>query len=451
MHTTSEPAPLTDAETAALFADLSHYPLIALAVSGGPDSLALLHLIARWRTLIPNPPATLVLTVDHALRPQSASEAQFVATLAARLNLPHETLIWSSPKPAHGLTVAARDARYRLLNERLARESATPRALLTAHTQDDQAETFLMRLARGSGLEGLAAMKRARSLSQNTTLIRPFLAIAKARLKATLRALGQTWINDPTNADPAYERPRLRQSEPIRASAGLTNAALSLTASRLARANAALEVATDALESSAVTQNPGLTATINRLTFGAAPLEIRIRLLDRLLNTYGGLHPAPQLSEIERLATHLTRSGTATTLGGCLIVPDDHAILIARESGRTGLPRLDLDPGQSAIWDARFHVALAPAAPGPCTVRALTPDEWTALRRMPGIPQLPAHAALALPTFWHGGQLVAVPGLGPLTHATVLEQQLHSLAPDDHLRSFEPLCEAKPAAPTDKP
>ncbi len=452
------PAPLTATETAALFADLAHYPLIALAVSGGADSLALLHLIARWRTLTPNPPPVLVLTVDHALRPKSASEAQFVASQSASLCLPHETLVWSGPKPAHGLSAAARDARYQLLTGRLAREPAIPRALLTAHTQDDQAETFLMRLGRGSGLEGLTAMHRARAVAKDTTLLRPFLTIPKARLEATLRALGQSWITDPTNADPAYERPRLRQTESIRASAGLTNSALALTASRLARANSALETATGALESSAVSHTPGLTAAIHRPAFQTAPLEIRIRLLERLLNTYGGIHPAPQLSEIERLAIHLSSATTATTLGGCLVIPGDHAILIAREPGRTGLPRLDLSPGQSALWDARFHVTLAPAAPGACTVRALSPDEWTALRRRPSIPQLSTHAALALPTFWHADRLVAAPSLclnaeptlAPYTRAPVLERQLHTLAPDDQIRSFEPLCEAKPAAGMDK-
>ncbi len=129
-----QPSPLTGADTASLFADLARFPLIALAISGGPDSLALLHLYARWRNTLPNPPATLVLTVDHALRPQSASEAQFVASQSASLCLRHETLVWSGPKPAHGLSAAARDARYQLLTGRLAREPLSPRALLTART-----------------------------------------------------------------------------------------------------------------------------------------------------------------------------------------------------------------------------------------------------------------------------------------------------------------------------
>ncbi|MEQ1695152.1 MAG: tRNA lysidine(34) synthetase TilS [Hyphomicrobiaceae bacterium] len=451
MPHSTQPAPLTNAETATLFADLVRFPLVVLAVSGGPDSLALLHLYARWRASIPNPPATLVLTVDHALRLPSAAEAQFVATQAAHLNLPHETLIWSGPKPAHGLSAAARVARYGLLKERLAREPATPRALLTAHTQDDQAETLLMRLARGSGLEGLAAMQHARPLDGHTTLIRPFLTIAKARLEASLLALGQTWITDPTNANLIFERPRLRQSEHIRASAGLTNANLALTASRLSRANDALDAATGALASSALTHTPGLTVTIDRPAFDAAPLEIRIRLLSRALNTCGGIHPAPQLSEVERLAARLTNSNTATTLGGCLVIAHDHAVLIAREPGRTGLPRLDLAPGQSALWDARFQVALSARAPGPCTVRALTPDEWTALRRLPEIPALAAHTALAIPSFWHADHLVAAPTLGRLTNSSELERQLHGLAPDGQLRDFGPCCAASPVAHMDTP
>jgi len=439
--------PVSDAEAAALFADLTRFGLVALAVSGGPDSLALLHLFARWRAQLAEPPATLVLSVDHGLRPASAGEADFVAREAAGLGLLHDTLVWGGPKPATGLPNAAREARYRLMTERLARETRAPIALLTAHTQDDQAETLLMRLARGSGVEGLAGMSRERSLSKDygITLVRPLLAVPKARLEATLDALGGTWIVDPTNSDPAYERPRLRQSQVLRDEAGLTNAALALSATRLVRANVALEVTTCALEACAVVHVPGILAAIYRAAFDVAPSEIQIRLLARLLAAYGGEHPVAQLSEIERLAARLAApDAAAMTLGGCLITPKADSILIHREAGR-GLPVLDLAPGQSAVWDARFMVSLDASAPGPCSVRALSAAEWNVLAVKSACISR-AREALTVPSFWHAGGLVAVPQLRALRGEPTLERQLHWLASADVLAVFEPACVARPAA-----
>ena len=334
----SPDTPITGPELPALFAPLARFPIIALAVSGGPDSLALLHLFARWRTLSSPAQPALVLTVDHGLRTQSAPEAAFVANEARALGLPHETLLWEDPKPQTGLSNAAREARYRLLCERLARETASPRALITAHTQDDQAETLLMRLARGSGVDGLAGIRAERLLSSQhaITLLRPLLAVPKSRLEATLSALGKTWITDPTNADPRFERPRLRQSAALRESSGLTNSAIALSAQRLARANDALIAATDALERAAVCHEPGGSATIERAAWMAAALELRIRLLDRLLRHCGSCRPPPQLSEVERLAGRLLTATTPTTLGGCLILPDKDIITLNREPGRSG-------------------------------------------------------------------------------------------------------------------
>lgn len=436
MTTVTSDTPITDAELDGLFGGLVAWPVVALAVSGGSDSLALLHLFARWRLCRDDAPNAIVLTIDHGLRPGSASEACFVADQVRRLGFFHETLVWEGPKPSSGIAKAARDARYRLLAERLALEPASPRAIVTAHTQDDQGETLLMRLARGSGLEGLAAMKPARLLLQQTQvwLVRPLLGVPKSRLEATLSAAGQTWINDPTNTDPAFERPRLRQSAALREQAGLSNAALSRTAQRLARANEALDHATDSLDASAVRHDPGLSATLDRALFAASPLELRIRLLDRLLRHYGGCHPAAQLGEIERLADHLARSPKATTLGGCRISPAAQTLIICREPGRHGLPVLELAPGQYVTWDHRFEVSLGHDAPGPCTVRALNEAEWTALRSSFGtrvLAGLTKHTAITLPTFWVDDALIAAPGLGDLE----LE-----IAPRRHALCNNPLC-----------
>src|SRR3954468_12734245 len=177
-------SPVSASEARELFADLADAPALLLAVSGGPDSTALLFLAARWRASRKQGPKLLAVTVDHGLRKASAAEARAVARLAKKLGVPHRTLHWTGVKPKSGLQEKARVTRYRLLAEAAARAGASH--VLTAHTIDDQAETVLMRLLRGSGPAGLAGMARATRRGE-LTLTRPFLDIPKARLIATLR------------------------------------------------------------------------------------------------------------------------------------------------------------------------------------------------------------------------------------------------------------------------
>src|SRR3954454_15308767 len=151
-------SPITIAEAKRLFADWKAAPALVLAVSGGPDSVAMMWLMARWRRALRKGPRLLAVTVDHDLRAEAAREAREVKALASSLDLPHRTLRWTGAKPAKGLPAAAREARYRLLAQ--AARSARATHALTAHTQDDQAETLLMRMSRGSGIAGLAAMAR---------------------------------------------------------------------------------------------------------------------------------------------------------------------------------------------------------------------------------------------------------------------------------------------------
>jgi len=151
-------APLSAEEAKSLFADLARAPALVLAVSGGPDSTALLMLAARWCAALKRGPQLLAVTVDHGLRAQSAAEANSVKRLARKLGVPHKTLRWTGRKPSTGLQEAARETRYRLLAEAARKTGA--QHVVTAHTLDDQAETVMLRLARGSGLSGLAAMAR---------------------------------------------------------------------------------------------------------------------------------------------------------------------------------------------------------------------------------------------------------------------------------------------------
>ena len=209
--------PIADGELASLFAPLASFDLLILAVSGGADSVALMHLIARWSAKAAKPrPRIVVATVDHGLRAESREEAKWVGAQARKLGFTHELLAWEGAKPQTGIQDAARGARYGLLAELAWRLSAgeVRTAIVTAHTEDDQAETFLMRLARGSGLDGLTGMSAARLLGRgdNIELVRPLLGVAGARLRATLEAKGLSWLEDPSNDSDRFERVRVRKA-----------------------------------------------------------------------------------------------------------------------------------------------------------------------------------------------------------------------------------------------
>ena len=168
-------------ELDALFQDFSDYSRILLAVSGGPDSTALLWLAARWRDARKNAPKLIAATVDHRLRPEAKQEAAQVAKLARKLKIPHHVLSWRGKKPKTGLPEAARAARYELLIS-LARKTGAE-AIVTAHTRDDQAETMLHRIGRGSGVTGLAGIRR-KSERDGVVILRPLLGLPKARLES---------------------------------------------------------------------------------------------------------------------------------------------------------------------------------------------------------------------------------------------------------------------------
>src|SRR6187551_3981165 len=211
----NDPISVRDAKL--LFADWKTAPALLLAVSGGPDSIALMWLAARWRLGLPRGPRLVAVTVDHGLRAEAAAEAREVKRLARTLGLEHRTLRWTGVKPKAGLPAAARSARYRLL-ARAARQSGATH-ILTAHTRDDQAETVLMRLLRGSGIAGLAAMARE-SERDGVLLARPFLDVAKSQLIATLTRARLGFADDPTNRDLHFTRPRLRALMPVLAAEG---------------------------------------------------------------------------------------------------------------------------------------------------------------------------------------------------------------------------------------
>lgn len=333
----AESQPVRDDEIDSLFADLTDAPALVLAVSGGPDSTALLVLAARWRQRRKRGPALIAVTVDHGLRPESAREAAAVKRLARSLAVPHRTLRWTGPKPRTGIQEAARTARYRLLAA--AARKAGARHVLTAHTRDDQAETVLFRLARGSGLGGLAGMARVTTLA-GVALVRPLIAVPKARLLATLAGAGIAFADDPSNRDPRFLRPRLRRLMPELAAEGLDAARLAAFAQRAARAHAAIEAAVDEALARLAGSPAGDRVTLEAAAFARLPAEVALRLVGRLVGRAGNEGPV-ELGKLEALAAALgealAREPPARfrrTLAGAMVTLGQGRLMVERAPPR---------------------------------------------------------------------------------------------------------------------
>ena len=316
-------SPISVAQAKRLFADWKSAPAIVLAVSGGPDSMALMWLAARWRRALARGPRLVAVTVDHGLRPEAAREARDVKRLARSLEVAHRTLRWTGTKPNTGLPAAARAARYRLLAQAARSNGATH--ILTAHTRDDQAETLLMRMLRGSGIAGLAAMTRV-SEREGLWLARPLLDVSKAQLVATLNRARINFADDPTNRDVSYTRPRLRALMPALAAEGGDSKNLARLAARLARANAALEVLADGAERYLALRdrNDAARFGFDAATFAGLAEEIRLRLLKRAIDRVGHEGPA-ELGKLEAVLAVLDQAIAAgasrqkLTLAGAMV------------------------------------------------------------------------------------------------------------------------------------
>jgi tRNA(Ile)-lysidine synthase len=316
MASDDDHSPVTARDAKRLFAGWKAAPAMILAVSGGPDSMALMWLAARWRRAMVQGPRLVAVTVDHGLRPEAAREARDVKRLARSLDLPHRTLRWSGVKPKAGLPAAARAARYRLLAQAARQNRATH--IVTAHTRDDQAETLLMRLLRGSGIAGLAAMARETD-RDGLRLARPLLDVPKSRLVATLKKAGIDFADDPTNRDLGFTRPRLRAVMPALAAEGCDVRNLARLASRLARANAAVEILADGAERylarSDRAPQTGLDGqTFDATAFAALPEEVRLRLLLRAIDRHGHEGPA-ELGKVEALLAALDQTAPERDAG----------------------------------------------------------------------------------------------------------------------------------------
>ena len=368
---------LTRLDPARLFAPVANEKTIGLAVSGGADSLALMLLYADWPDA--DKPAAIVYTLDHGLRPEARDEAAMVVREADRLGLAARRLSWTGEKPSTGRQQAARAARYRLIGDAMRADGAS--VLLTAHHRRDQAETLLMRLAHGSGVSGLGAM-RDFSCVEGVNIFRPLLDIAPEALAHRAAAAGLAPVLDPSNLDTAYERTRWRAALPTLAALGLDVDGLARAARRLRRVDAlAGRLAAETLAAHFTLDFLGIVRC-PRATLAGLDAEIAVRVLGRAFAVASGGRSCP-LARIEALAERIAAGERfSATLAGARLEVRDTTVTLFREAGRAGLPSLRLAAGETGLWDGRFAIA-ARVPLGIAPAMALTREAFHALTGTP--------------------------------------------------------------------
>lgn len=294
---------------------------LAVAVSGGPDSMALLWLLSR--AAADGNFNLFAYTVDHGLRPESAAEAQAVQDWVKNWpRVSHKILRWEGGKPEARLLEEARAARYALIAAAMADEGLTH--LAVAHHRDDQAETVLMRLAKGSGLDGLAGMGAAQAMG-DIILLRPLLDVSKEELIVTCDANNIPYVNDPTNENEDYLRPRLRAARDVLEQEGLSAKRLALTARRLARAREALEILAQDLYRRAIREKRDDGFIFDLQTLCAAPEELVLRVMLRAMEELRpGESYGPRMERAEILMERILQDEgfKGATLGGCIFAKD---------------------------------------------------------------------------------------------------------------------------------
>ena len=367
---------------------------LGVAVSGGSDSLALLYLLHEWGQA-----ELFAVTVNHRLRPEAASEALHVAHLCDRLGVPHQILDWAGWAGKGNLQDQARRSRYSMIADWARGLNLGGVAL--GHTMDDQAETILMRLARGAGVDGLSGMA-GRFSRDGMAYLRPTLPLNRDELRTFLTARKLRWVEDPSNEDLDFERVRMREALAILAPLGVTKEQLCTVAANLGEARAAISW----MAASWVAKSAKVVAgdlIFDRPAYSGLPAEMRRRLLAQGVRWISSSDYPPRRQAVEA-ALRVIREGGNTTLHGCRVMVSDMTVRITREHAAVR----DLSGPSDALWDRRW-ILKGPHAPE-LVVRALgdavkdCPD-W----RATGMPRI---SLLASPALWRGDTLIAAPVAG---------------------------------------
>lgn len=355
--------------------------------------MALLHLAQRAF-----PGRVCAVTVDHGLRPESAAEAAGVAAHCAAAGIFHATLRWSGPDPTGNLMDQARQARARLMAEWAVGRGISH--ILLGHTADDQAESFVMNLARAAGLEGLSGMRPVWQ-DHGITWHRPLLAVSRAALRQYLTDVGQGWADDPSNDNPRFTRARVRKTMALLDGLGITVQTLGQTARHLQAARAALWSTLAAFVATHVTETAG-AVQVPQAAFRALPADLRRTFLLAVLRWMAGQGHAPAAPALARFQA-AAEGGRPATLAGVMLRPRAPDLLFVREprAVQGAVPYGD-------TWDHRWQVT-GPALPG-LTIGALG---VAGLQHCPDWPRFGRRAALVvMPALWQDGRLIAAPLAG---------------------------------------
>lgn len=381
---------------------------VALAVSGGPDSMAMAHLMQDWcRRQQHFPPIAFI--VDHGLRADSAREAELVRERLGLTGIQAEILRWRHDGVASAVHQEARRARYQLLLEACQRQGCDD--LVLAHQKQDQAETILMRLSKGSGIDGLAGMA-AETYQDSIRLLRPLLPVEKERLIATCNDARLAFVEDPSNHLPKFARGRLRRVLPLLQDEGLTIDRLIDLGQRAAEARDALNVMLSEFLLRALRTDAYGVCYLDAAALLRAPRAIALRALSHALQRVHAEEYPPTHAALGLVLDDMKDDGDPRTLNGCLVSPRGGELAISREVAAIQ-DVVRVHAGESILWDGRWRVTLAPDVAGePFEVRPLghPPHEW--LDRY--APQLRHHmpqgrVRAALPALWKGAEIAIVP------------------------------------------
>ena len=385
--------------------DVSLGEKIAVAVSGGADSMCLALLASEVTDVI-------ALIVDHGLRAESTSEAEGVQQQLRSLGIKAEILSWGlDEKPVSNIQAEAREARYRLMTDWCRERHVS--YLFVAHHQDDQAETILLRMARGSGLAGLAGMPAKRDLAQGLTLVRPLLGVPKARIIKTLQQRNIAWVDDPSNESEKFDRVKARKFLVNPPLPGLSAARLADTANHLRRAKDAIEHYVARWLDDAVVFHDAGFAEFDTNQIHDVPDEISLRGLACILRFASGASYSPRFEKLFRLWQMLhEQSFSGGTLNGAQLTGNRNGrVIVFREAAAVNAPSA---VDKWAVWDRRFQIVGDPRAECPgITLGALGADLTSDMKVIAEEKNdFPASILPTLPAFFEAGRLIAVPHLG---------------------------------------
>lgn len=370
---------------------------LGVAVSGGSDSLGLLHLASDWGNA--HGRTVFAATVDHGLRDEAAAEAARVGEICADLGVAHRVLKWRDWDQSGNLQAEARAARYRLLAG-WARDLELD-AVLLGHTQDDLAENFLIRLSRRAGVDGLSAMA-AWFERDGQMFARPMLSVSRESLRGELYARNVAWIDDPSNENTAFDRVKARQALSVLAPLGLDGGALADVSRNLWDAREALEWQVNVLAAQAVAQDRG-DLVMDVPAIQVAPVELRRRLLVAAVRWVSGADYAPRRASLAQVLGKF-EAGEGATLSGCLLTVANGRLRVTREYAAVAN-----SVATGKVWDDRWQVD-GPWQDG-MEIRALGEEglrqleDWRAAH-------LPRASLLSSPSVWMGETLVAAPLVG---------------------------------------